>query len=182
MRGTARLFAGVRSAAKYLEPNVPTGLTGLPTHPAPRPALIYTYKQILSKLEQIPHSSVYRQSTEALTKHRLNIVEATKPEGYERWLERVKQQIEKSPEAYSKYKNEDGSIRHEELWEDKSPVWDGAVSRSDARGEGSNTMREADQKAQIVKEEVEREDEAALKGSAPSLDDLEAEPPLTSEQ
>lgn len=129
MRSTSRLLATVRSASKYLEPNTPTGLTGLSTHPSPRPALIYTYKQTLNKLSQIPSSSVYRQSTEALTKKRLAVIEATKPEGYDAWLARVRQAIEANPEAYSKHQVSDGSIQNEKAWVEKIDVWDGKVSK-----------------------------------------------------
>src|SRR6201999_3657532 len=113
MRATSRLSAAVRSASKYLEPNTPTGLTGLTTHPSPRPALIYTYRQTLKKLGQLPKSSVYRQSVEALTKHRLEMAESTKPEGLEQWLERVRKQIQASPKAYNQLLTEDGSLASE---------------------------------------------------------------------
>jgi NADH dehydrogenase (ubiquinone) 1 alpha subcomplex subunit 5 len=94
MRPTARLFAAVSQAApRHLKPGNPTGLTGLLTHPAPRSALIYLYSSVLSKLQQLPESSVYRQATEALTKKRLDIVKAVKPEGYEAWSERMQYRL-----------------------------------------------------------------------------------------
>jgi len=182
MRSSARLLATVRSAAKYLEPNTPTGLTGLTTHPSPRPALIYTYRQTLTKLKQLPTSSVYRQSTEALTKHRLTIVEATKPDGYEKWLERVRQQIEASPEAYGKFAHSDGSFESEKLYVEKPDVWDGQITRSEARPEGPNTLAEAEKKAQAVAEEVEYVDKEHAQGKLPTVEDLEVEPPLTVDQ
>src|ERR1700712_128376 len=94
MRATARLFAAVsQSAPRHLKPGNPTGLTGLLTHPAPRSALIYLYSSVLSKLQQIPESSVYRQATEALTKKNLEIVKAVKPAGYEEWSERMQYRL-----------------------------------------------------------------------------------------
>ncbi|KAI9008321.1 ETC complex I subunit conserved region-domain-containing protein, partial [Gaertneriomyces semiglobifer] len=54
-----------------------TGLFGVPVHPNPRPHLISLYQRILHTVNIIPPTSAYRQSTEALTKHRLAIVEAT---------------------------------------------------------------------------------------------------------
>lgn len=61
----------VRAASGY-----PTGLTGLYQHPNPRPALISLYNHTLKVLNQkYPQQSVYRQSVEALTKNRLNVVE-----------------------------------------------------------------------------------------------------------
>ncbi|KAH7915798.1 Ndufa5, NADH-ubiquinone oxidoreductase subunit [Hygrophoropsis aurantiaca] len=52
-----------------------TGLTGLAVHPNPLPALAHTYQSTLSALSAIPASSVYRQGAEALTQHKLRIVE-----------------------------------------------------------------------------------------------------------
>lgn len=52
-----------------------TGITGLEVHPDPLPALAATYKSTLNLLSTIPSSSVYRQATEAITKHRLSLVE-----------------------------------------------------------------------------------------------------------
>ncbi|KAF2138437.1 uncharacterized protein K452DRAFT_216233, partial [Aplosporella prunicola CBS 121167] len=104
MRPAARLFAAVRPAAqRVLQPGAPTGLTGLFTHAAPRPTLLFLYSQTLDKLKQLPESSVYRQSTEALTRHRANIVESVKPAGYDEWLERVKEQIANEPEIFEKH-------------------------------------------------------------------------------
>ncbi|KIK94837.1 hypothetical protein PAXRUDRAFT_827606 [Paxillus rubicundulus Ve08.2h10] len=53
-----------------------TGITGLAVHPNPLPALTQTYQSTLSVLFSIPSTSVYRQSVEALTKHKLNIVQS----------------------------------------------------------------------------------------------------------
>jgi NADH dehydrogenase (ubiquinone) 1 alpha subcomplex subunit 5 len=52
-----------------------TGLTGLSVHPDPLPALTRTYEQTLSALAAIPPASVYRQGVEALTKHKLSLVQ-----------------------------------------------------------------------------------------------------------
>jgi NADH dehydrogenase (ubiquinone) 1 alpha subcomplex subunit 5 len=182
MRSTSRLLATVKSASKYLEPNVPTGLTGLSSHPSPRPALIYTYKQTLKKLHQLPSSSVYRQSTEALTKQRLAIIEATKPEGYEAWLSRVHKQIEANPEAYSKFVASDGSLQSEKAYVEKVEVWDGELTRKNSFQEGSNQLSEAEAKSNAVKEEADRVDKEAASGVAPAVEDLEREPPLTKVQ
>ncbi|KAF9241333.1 Ndufa5, NADH-ubiquinone oxidoreductase subunit [Melanogaster broomeanus] len=53
-----------------------TGITGLAVHPNPLPALAETYQSTLSVLSSIPATSVYRQGVEALTKHKLNIVQS----------------------------------------------------------------------------------------------------------
>ncbi|KAG9314395.1 Ndufa5, NADH-ubiquinone oxidoreductase subunit [Chiua virens] len=52
-----------------------TGITGLAVHPNPLPELAETYQTTLSALSTIPPTSVYRQGVEALTKHKLNIVQ-----------------------------------------------------------------------------------------------------------
>jgi NADH dehydrogenase (ubiquinone) 1 alpha subcomplex subunit 5 len=182
MRGTSRLFATVKSASKYLEPNTPTGLTGLTTHPSPRPALVYTYNQTLKKLTQLPKSSVYRQSAEALTKHRLEIVASTLPEGYQEWLERVRKQIDASPEAYKKYMNDDGSLASEQVSVDVIENWDGKITKDDARPEGTNDLAQAETKMKAVMTETAEKDHEDKHGVLPSVSDLEVEPPLTREQ
>ena len=182
MRSTTRLFATVKSASKYLEPNTPTGLTGLPTHPSPRPALIYTYRETLKKLAQIPRSSVYRQSVEALTKHRLEIVESVKPEGHEQWLERVRKQIQASPKAYNQLLNEDGSLGSAKVPVETLDVWDGKITRADAKYEGTNTMAEADAKTRAVEEDIRAAEIEDKEGVQPTVEDLEIEPPLDRDQ
>lgn len=96
MRAAARLFASVKPG-QFLEAGAPTGLTGLVTHPSPRSSLLYYYTSTLDKLKQIPESSVYRQSTEALTKHRLSIVEQSKPAGWDQWQEKIQMQVSEDP-------------------------------------------------------------------------------------
>jgi NADH dehydrogenase (ubiquinone) 1 alpha subcomplex subunit 5 len=55
-----------------------TGITGLAVHPDPLPELCKIYQATLSLLSpssSIPPNSVYRQSVEALTRHKLTIVQ-----------------------------------------------------------------------------------------------------------
>lgn len=99
MKSTLRLLATVKPG-RYLEAGNPTGLTGLFNHPAPRSTLLYLYGATLDKLEAFPDHSIYRQSTEALTKHRMKIIESIKPEGYEEWAKKAAEKIEKHPEAF----------------------------------------------------------------------------------
>ena len=99
MKNTLRLLAAVKPG-RYLEAGNPTGLTGLFTHPAPRSTLLYLYGATLDKLKAFPDHSVYRQSTEALTKHRMNIIESIKPEGYDEWAKKAAEKLEKYPEAF----------------------------------------------------------------------------------
>lgn len=99
MRRTTRLLASVRPE-KYLEPGAPTGLTGLLTHSTPRATLIYLYASTLEKLKAIPTSSVYRQSVEGLTNHRLKIVQSVVPEGYEEYRKKMQGVMKRNPEAF----------------------------------------------------------------------------------
>ncbi|CAK9784632.1 hypothetical protein CC85DRAFT_270056 [Cutaneotrichosporon oleaginosum] len=69
LRATRPLFY----AAQALKET--TNITGLAVHPRPLPALKSLYTETLTGLAALPASSVYRQATEALTKHRMAIVE-----------------------------------------------------------------------------------------------------------
>ncbi|KAI0117285.1 ETC complex I subunit conserved region-domain-containing protein [Daldinia grandis] len=99
MRRTLRLFAAVKPA-RYLEAGTPTGLTGLFTHSSPRSTLLYLYTRTLEKLQDVPESSLYRQSVEALTKHRLAIVEAAEPPGHAEWAARAHKMAEANPALF----------------------------------------------------------------------------------
>jgi NADH dehydrogenase (ubiquinone) 1 alpha subcomplex subunit 5 len=110
MRRTLRQLAAVKPA-RYLEAGSPTGLTGLFTHPSPRSTLLYLYSSTLDKLKEFPESSLYRQSTEALTKHRLSIITAVEPEGYKEWVEKAKQTIAEHPEVFN---TPAGGVDHDE--------------------------------------------------------------------
>lgn len=182
MRRSSRLLATVKSASRFLETDAPTGLTGLSNHPAPRPALLQTYSRTLGLLNRLPTSSVYRQSCEALTKHRAKIVEETVPEGYEAWHERVKKQIEASPAAYGKYLGDNGVFMYAAAGEVKAIPWDGEVNKKSARTEGSNTYTDAESKTKEVEKEAQAIEQADKEGTLPTVDDLEPEPPLTRDQ
>jgi NADH dehydrogenase (ubiquinone) 1 alpha subcomplex subunit 5 len=51
-----------------------TGIYGLKVHSDPLPELIKTYESTLTALSAVPQTSIYRQSAEALTRNKLNIV------------------------------------------------------------------------------------------------------------
>lgn len=87
MKPTLRLFA------RYLEAGTPTGLTGLWTHATPRSSLLFLYSTTLQRLQSMPESSLYRQSVEAVTRHRMGLVEAQVPPGYAEWAERAKKLV-----------------------------------------------------------------------------------------
>lgn len=101
MRSTTRLLAAVKPD-RFLTSGNPTGLAGLLTHPAPRSQLLYVYSTTLSKLSELPAHSVYRQSTEAITKHRLSIIQNTKPPGYEEWAQRAQKRVKENPDVFGK--------------------------------------------------------------------------------
>ena len=188
MRSTLRLLANVKPG-RFLEPGNPTGLTGLFNHPAPRSTLIYLYSATLSKLKALPESSVYRQSIESLTRHRLKIVEAVKPEGYDVWAEKARRKIAEHPEVFN---TPEGGVDHEEgkhiktVRDGRSFVstrlqdepderleeWDGEEIEA-AELEGTRTREErADQKVVGMKRP----------GSDEKTVTWEAEPPLEASQ
>lgn len=111
MRGTLRLLASVKPV-RFLEPGAPTGLTGLFANPSPRSTLLYLYSSTLDRLRAVPETSLYRQSVEAVTKHRMSLVESVKPAGYDEWLAKARQILEKHPEHFKEtaHKTSDGSL------------------------------------------------------------------------
>jgi NADH dehydrogenase (ubiquinone) 1 alpha subcomplex subunit 5 len=138
MRAAARLFASVKPG-QFLEAGAPTGLTGLLTHPSPRSTLLYHYNSTLDKLKQIPESSVYRQSTEALTKHRLQVVEQSKPAGWDEWQEKIKMQINDDPGLVAVLEHQTGQtivlpVKQEVDERSRAAEWDGEVLQSFPEG------------------------------------------------
>lgn len=171
MRPALQLLAKIKPS-KYLEPFTPTGLTGLTTHPSPRPTLIYLYKSTLEKLKTLPESSVYRKSTEALTQHRLRIVESTKPPGYDAWLERVQAAIAEDPERFKAALKPDGTYvafqnagpenADAEEWDAKphSPPLEGPYKTEE---DMERFIKETEEEAQkVLKPEVDWEPEPPL--------------------
>ncbi|KAK4217865.1 ETC complex I subunit conserved region-domain-containing protein [Rhypophila decipiens] len=157
MRRTFRLLASVKPA-RYLEPGTPTGLTGLRTHTSPRATLLYLYSSTLDKLQSAPEHSLYRQSVEALTKHRKSLVESVVPEGFAEWEEKAAKLIADHPDLVNSNKrNSDGShrvavadekegrtyiISHVPREMDQRALeWDGEVNLGPAP-EGSRTLEE----------------------------------------
>ncbi|KAK9771286.1 putative NADH-ubiquinone oxidoreductase 29.9 kDa subunit [Seiridium cardinale] len=160
MRRTLRLFASVKPA-RYLEAGAPTGLTGVYTHNSPRSTLLYLYSTTLDKLKTTPESSVYRQSIEALTKHRMAIVAAAQPPGYTEWQQHAQKILKENPEGFNIAHEAaiDGAqaqiitkgdqtflLRHDpERQDDRYEEWDGEV---DEGGEREGLRPEAERKDQ----------------------------------
>ncbi|KAL4797152.1 ETC complex I subunit conserved region-domain-containing protein [Aspergillus venezuelensis] len=183
MRSTFRLLASVKPA-RYLEPFAPTGLTGLNTHPSPRPTLIYLYQSTLEKLKSFPESSAYRQSTETLTRHRLQIVESTKPPGFDAWLERVKQTVGAEPERFASLRQADGTYvgaqRRDHSDNVRGREWDGEGVTPTTEGPARTPEQQARWEAEL---------EEATTGAVDAESDFhtqhmkwENEPALTAEQ
>ncbi|KAL2061923.1 hypothetical protein VTL71DRAFT_7301 [Oculimacula yallundae] len=188
MRVSLRHLAAVKPS-RFLEAGSPTGLTGLFTHAAPRSTLLYLYSSTLEKLQVFPESSLYRQSTEALTKHRMAIVSAVVPEGHKEWAEKAKQTIAEHPEVFN---TPEGGVAHdkerhvkevvggrqfvtskpEDEHDEISTEWDGEKDDG-PQPEGSRTAAER-----------ESQKEWGLKrpGSDGKTVKWEPEPPLTAEQ
>lgn len=99
MRASLRLLAGVKPG-RYFQNGAQTGLAGLYTHDTPRSTLLFLYSTTLEKLQAAPEQSVYRQSVEAITKHRMAIVQAVKPEGYDEWRVRAQKLVADNPDHF----------------------------------------------------------------------------------
>lgn len=160
-----------RALARYLEAGTPTGLTGLWTHATPRSTLLYLYGSTLNKLKALPETSMYRQSVEAVTKHRLSIVEQVVPAGHAEWAARAKELIAKNPNQFKVAGDRiDGSgsrivtlgdqvfvigTRHE-AGDVRSEEWDGEVDEG-GELEGARTPAErADQAAWAEREPLQQ--------------------------
>jgi len=187
MRRTFRLLASVKPA-RYLEPGAATGLTGLYTHASPRSTLLYLYSSTLEKLKAVPEHSLYRQSVEALTKHRMSIIEAAVPPGHAEWVERAKKLVAAHPDSFNvtglgrvdgaqAVRVESGGqafvIRHLAKEEDERiEEWDGEIDEGPEL-EGPRTRAERASQA-LMAERRDLKDVEQV--------DWEAEPQLTADQ
>jgi NADH dehydrogenase (ubiquinone) 1 alpha subcomplex subunit 5 len=182
MRSTLRLFAKVKPS-RYLEPFAPTGLTGLQTHPSPRPTLIYLYTTTLEKLKAFPESSAYRKSTEALTRHRLQIIVETKPPGFDEWLARVKETVAAEPHRFAPLRRSDGTFAAKQTddgsADPRGKEWDGEGLEPTIEGPARTPEEEA--RFNSIMEEAHRDE---LKESDFATERLtwENEPALEADQ
>lgn len=180
MRVLSRLLATVKPG-RFLEAGNPTGLTGLFTHPSPRSTLIALYTETLDKLGTLPEHSVYRQSAEAITRHRLKIVKSVKPEGYEAWSKRARERIEAHPELFPAQRDStagmsvyDGRIAintdTSAETDDREIEWDG--ERIVATAEGVRTEDERAYQRRLASDtrSLGTKNEAATWEPEPSLD------------
>lgn len=176
MKPATRLYA---QASRFLRPGSPTGLTGLLTHSSPRSTLLYTYSSTLDKLKKFPESSVYRQSTEALTKHRLSIIESVKPEGLDAWQERVRKTVEGHPEAFRTIGSQSSSKDINFIYKDHalaglgSEEWDDEpVTKPEP--EGPRTIAERATQGEVFSRDIRVENA--------KIPRIEPEPPLSADQ
>ncbi|KAJ6002397.1 ETC complex I subunit [Penicillium sp. IBT 35674x] len=132
MRSTLRLLANVKP--RYLEPFTPTGLTGLFTHPSPRPTLIFLYTNTLQKLQSFPETSAYRQS----------------PPGFDAWLERAKKTIGAEPERFAQLQLKNGAFAYAASQErdfsdeGRGKEWDGEGMSATTEGPTRTAAEEAE--------------------------------------
>jgi NADH dehydrogenase (ubiquinone) 1 alpha subcomplex subunit 5 len=185
MRTSLRLLAQVsRNTTLYAEPGLPTGLTGLLTHSSPRSTLLYLYSSTLDKLKSLPESSVYRQSTEALTKHRMSIIESIRPSGLSEWQQRVSNLVDQHPEALKRVKTADGSGDFNIIYAAPPPeksfrTEDDAVNAPyKARPQAEGPREQNDPAVKYRGEELARD----RIGEEVSKLRIEEEPPLSMEQ
>ena len=181
MRAASRLLASVKQT-RFLEPGSPTGITGLSAHPAPRSTLIYLYNSTLDKLKQFPENSVYRQATENLTKHRLQVVEKIKPAGYDEWQSTINKQFTSrlthkgsfGGDLYSHGGKLFVRSKVEEEFDEDEVEWDRQDDAGELEGSGSST-------------EGKNQRQALGEGMAPEEDEqnkieIDPEPRFTLEQ
>lgn len=188
MRRTSRLLASVKPA-RYLEANTPTGLTGLLTHPAPRSTLIYLYSSTLEKLKKLPEDSVYRQSTEALTKERLKIITSAVPAGYAEWAAKAKQTIAEHPEVFN---TPEGGVDHDGGRHMKAVIDGKVFVTTKIDGERSDDSEEWNGEADMgpelegTRSAAERKSQTTLGMKRPGEDEKtvawDPEPPLNADQ
>lgn len=181
MRPTARVFA------RYLEAGTPTGLTGLWTHATPRSTLLYLYGTTLSKLQSIPETSMYRQSVEAVTKHRMSLVEQMIPPGYNEWAVRAKELVSKNSSQFRVASGRvDGSEAHTVKLGDKIFVVGRKHEAGDIRVEEWNGEEDEGPEYEGIRTQKEREDQVTWAERKPLEDhekiEWEDEPQMTADQ
>lgn len=177
----------LRLLARYLTPGTPTGLTGLQTHPAPRSALLTLYRTTLDKLGNLPESSLYRQSTEALTKQRLSFVERAVPPGYEEWEAKARKILADNPDKFALAGDQLSSpgMRTVHI-EGKTYLTPEERLQRDVRteewnGEGDQGAVLEGQRLGLEKEDMIRSEQAKAQEKTP-VAGLENEPNLTADQ
>ncbi|KAL8730123.1 MAG: hypothetical protein Q9181_004780, partial [Wetmoreana brouardii] len=137
--------------------------------------LLYLYSSTLDKLSNLPEHSVYRQSAEAITKHRLSIVDSIKPQGYEEWAQRAQKNVDEHPEVFGK----DADVRKifvpaqlMDYVDELDVEWNGNKMQIPSI-EGTRTDEEKERRSQLMKKSP---------ASAETPVQWENEPPLEASQ
>jgi NADH dehydrogenase (ubiquinone) 1 alpha subcomplex subunit 5 len=186
MRSALRLLASVKPA-RYLEAGYMTGLTGLYTHPSPRMTLLYLYSSTIEKLKALPESSLYRQSVEALTKHRMTLVDEMVPPGYKEWKAKADKILLEHPDQFMATSGRpDGSSMHKVVVGDRTFVLGTQHKARDIRTEEWDGETDEGPELEGSRTPEERKDQILL-AERTALDDTvqvdwEPEPPLTADQ
>lgn len=176
MRASLRLLATLQKT-QYLEAGTPTGITGLLTANSPRSQLLWLYNSTLDKLKSFPDHSVYRQSTEALTRHRMNIIESIRPEGLDAWQSRVAHLVNEHPAAFKRIEGQHGSNIVYAPSQDTTQTVDQRIKadyKSKPNLEGPQNEEDVATRGQQMSKDLVAEDATALM--------VEPEPPLTTTQ
>lgn len=181
MRPTSRVLA------RYLEAGTPTGLTGLWTHSTPRSTLLYLYGSTLNKLQSIPETSMYRQSVEATTKHRMALVEKTVPPGYDEWAARARELVSKNREQFRVASGRvDGSEARTVKLGDRVFVVGAKHEPGDVRTEEWDGEEDEGAELEGIRTKEERSDQVIWAERKPLQDhekvEWEDEPQLTADQ
>ncbi|KAK3192562.1 hypothetical protein K4F52_001361 [Lecanicillium sp. MT-2017a] len=181
MRPTSRVLA------RYLEAGTPTGLTGLWTHATPRSTLLFLYGSTLNKLQSFPPTSLYRQSVEAVTKHRMGLVEKTEPPGYTEWAARARELVSKNKEQFRVASGRvDGSEARTVRLGDRVFVVGAKHAAGDVREEEWDGEEDEGPELEGIRTPAEREDQVIWAERKPLEDhekiEWEEEPQLTAEQ
>lgn len=179
--------ASLRLLTRYLEPGTPTGLTGLWTHSTPRSTLLYLYGATLNKIQAIPEASIYRQSVEAVTRQRMELVEKTVPPGYTEWVARAKELVSSNQEQFRVTSGRvDGSEARTVKLGNRVFVLGSKHEAGDIRFEEWNGEEDEGGELEGLRTPEERKDQAVWAERKP-LEDHETvkwedEPPLTADQ
>lgn len=176
-----------RVLARYLEQGTPTGLTGLWTHGTPRSTLLYLYGSTLNKLQAFPEKSLYRQSVEAVTKHRMELVEKTVPPGYNKWAAKARELVSKNPEQFRVASGRvDGSEARTVRFGDRVFVVGAKHEEGDVRVEEWDGEEDEGGELEGIRTSEERKDQVIWAERKPLEDhekvEWEDEPQLTADQ
>lgn len=133
----------------------------------------------------MPEHSVYKKSTEALTRHRMRIVEGIKPAGLQEWQQRVASLVDAHPDAFKRVKTMEGKSDSEFniVYREPPP--------QDAFGEDLDARVNAEFKKPGIAAGAEFQEEVQTRGKELQRDyvaeeasriHIEAEPSLSMEQ